>query len=102
VRKIPKSVFSDSLENHFARFGDIISCKVSLNEDHTSRGYGFVCFKDPESVAEALKMMEKSEEMQAVKFAPKSKADLRKVFNNIYVKNFPDDWTEVNLRQHFS
>lgn len=24
------------------------------------------------------------------------------MFNNIYVKNFPDDWTEANLRQHFS
>ena len=51
VRHIPKDIFAEGLEKHFAKFGDIISCKVSLNEDHTSRGYGFVCFKDPEAAA---------------------------------------------------
>lgn len=62
VRKIPKTVHAEGLEKHFSRFGDIISCKVSLNEDHTSRGYGFVCFKDPESAAQALRETEKSDE----------------------------------------
>ena len=38
----------------FKNYGDVISSKVSLNEDHSSRGYGFVCFKDPESASRAL------------------------------------------------
>lgn len=40
--------------------------------------------------------------MQGVKFAPKSKADLRKVNNNIYVKNLPDEWADEDLRKQFS
>jgi hypothetical protein len=39
--------------------------------------------------------------MTAVKFAPRSKAELRKVFNNIYVKNFPPEWTEMDLQRTF-
>ena len=54
IRKISKQVDSKSLEEEFKKYGDIISCKVSINEDHTSRGYGFVCFRDPEAAARAL------------------------------------------------
>ena len=39
--------------------------------------------------------------MIAVKFVPKSKAELRKVFNNIYVKNFPAEWNEMDLQKTF-
>ena len=49
IRKIPKNIASQELELNFSNFGDIISSKVSLNDDHSSRGYGFVCFKDSES-----------------------------------------------------
>ena len=39
--------------------------------------------------------------MFTIKFAPKSKTDFRKVFNNIFVKNIPDDWTEANVKEAF-
>ena len=42
------------LEEHFSRYGDIKSLKISLNSDHESRGYGFVCFQDPTSAKQAL------------------------------------------------
>jgi polyadenylate-binding protein len=45
---------SKSLEDEFKKYGDVISCKVSINEDHSSRGYGFVCFRDPEAASRAL------------------------------------------------
>ena len=50
VRKIPKENFgSRELDDFFKKFGEILSCKVSLTDDYKSRGYGFVCFKDPEA-----------------------------------------------------
>jgi len=51
VRKIPKSITPQLLEEHFSRYGDIKSLKISLGSDHSSRGYGFVCFQDPSSAA---------------------------------------------------
>jgi len=57
VRKIPKdpkdklgpdAFGSKQLEESFKNFGEILSCKVSINENYRSRGYGFVCFKEPE------------------------------------------------------
>jgi len=101
VRKIPKSVYSDGLEQIFSKYGEIISTKVSLNEDHSSRGYGFVCFKDPESSKRALSETHASQEVIGVKYEPKSKADFRKVFNNIFVKNLPDEWNEKEIKDCF-
>lgn len=101
VRKIPKELQSQGLEEEFKKYGDVISSKVSLNEDHSSRGYGFVCFKDPEAASRALSESSKHDETIGVKFEPKSKADFRKVFNNIFVKNMPDEWTEMEIRKTF-
>lgn len=44
VRRIPKEMSPMELEEHFRKYGDIKSLKISLNSDHKSRGYGFVCF----------------------------------------------------------
>jgi polyadenylate-binding protein len=46
VRKLDKSIYSDELEKKFKEHGEILSCKVSIDEDYKSRGYGFICFKD--------------------------------------------------------
>lgn len=34
-------------------------------------------------------------------YNPKDRREIRKAFNNIYVKNFPPDWTEEKLRELF-
>lgn len=102
VRKIPKDVYGARFEDHFAQFGEIISCKVSFNNDHTSRGYGFVCFRDTDSADKALAATMNSDSNIGVKFAPRDKKDFRKVYNNIYVKNLPDNWKEDDVRKVFS
>jgi polyadenylate-binding protein len=37
-----------------------------------------------------------------VKYTPRDKRDFRRVFNNIYAKNLPDDFDEVKARELFS
>ena len=37
-----------------------------------------------------------------MQFAPKSKTELRKLYNNIFVKNIPDEWTEAQLKEAFA
>ena len=94
VRKIPKEMKPRELEEHFSKFGEIKSLKISLNPDHTSRGYGFVCFQEPESAAKAYASEAEAESNAAVKYAPRDKRDFRRIFNNIYAKNFPPNFTE--------
>jgi hypothetical protein len=40
--------------------------------------------------------------MTVIKFNPKDKKEMSKVYNNIYVKNFPVTYDEAYLRNQFS
>ena len=102
VRKIPKEMSPLQLEEHFSKFGDIKSLKISLSSDHQSRGYGFVCFQDPASAAKALEDSAEADSCQVIKYQPRDKRDFRKIYNNIYAKNFPESFTEEDVRSLFS
>ena len=101
VRKIPKDMSPLKLEEFFQEYGDIKSLKISLNSDHSSRGYGFVCFQDSGSASQALEKLYESDECQAIKYQPRDKRDFRKIYNNIYAKNFPTEWGETEVRALF-
>ena len=49
VKNIPKDMKHAELHQKFEAFGKIKSLKISLNPDHSSRGYGFICYQDEES-----------------------------------------------------
>jgi len=102
VRKIPKTLSPPQLEEHFSRYGDIKSLKISLSSDHQSRGYGFVCFQDPTSAQRALDAEGEADSNQVIRYQPRDKRDFRKIYNNIYAKNFPMNFTEEDVLQLFS
>jgi len=39
--------------------------------------------------------------IEALPYNPKDRREIRKAYNNIYVKNFPDNWDEAKLREIF-
>lgn len=39
--------------------------------------------------------------LDVLPYNPKDKKDIRKLFNNIYVKNFPASWDEAKLKSIF-
>jgi len=102
VRRIPKELSPSQLEEHFSRYGDIKSLKISLNSDHQSRGYGFVCFQDPTSAAQALTAEGSADSNQVIRYQPRDKRDFRKIYNNIYAKNFPEGYTQDQVHALFS
>jgi len=58
ISKIPRDNFHTSKWLHdfvSEKFGKVKSLKISLESDHLSRGYGYVCFEDVSSANECLK-----------------------------------------------
>ena len=103
VRKVSADVSAKELEEKFGKYGDVKSLKISLNPNHTSRGYGFVCFQTPEGAQKAIQQAEDDKlPFEVAKYQPKDRREMRRAFNNIYVKNFPTTWTEEDLKKHFS
>lgn len=83
--------------------------KISLDNEHKKRGYGFVTFEDKKYADHALNtqldginLPEGDKKIAVYNYAPKDKKHMRKAVNQIYVKNFPEDWTEIEVKQHFS
>lgn len=58
VRNIPKDMGHQEMEDKFKDFGVVKSLKVSLNPDHSSRGYGFIQFQDEDSAKQAVEALE--------------------------------------------
>lgn len=103
VRNIPKDLKHSDLQKKFEKIGKIKSLKVSLNSDHTSRGYGFICFQDEEAAVNAVEFSKNDQEVQAQKFEPKDTRRMtRKLINNVYVKNIPLTMSEKQVKKMFS
>lgn len=103
IKGLAKDINSAQLEELFkSKLGDVVlTTKVSINEDYSSRGYGFVLFKTPEDAQEAIKLSE-TLGFEILAYQPRDRRDVRKGFNNIYVKNFPASWDEAKLKEVFT
>ena len=110
IKNLSKDIDNKALNDTFAQFGKIISCKVAYDENHNSKGYGFVHFDLKEDAQRAIDMVnEKYMNGQQVFvgfFIPKNeREDLLKEqqssFTNLYVKHFPKTWREKELHDLF-
>jgi len=54
IKNLSKEVDNKVLYDNFSTFGNILSCKVSLDEKGNSKGHGFVHFETPEAASAAV------------------------------------------------
>jgi len=101
VRGIPKNLGNKDLQEKFEAVGKIKSLKVSLNSDHSSRGYGFICFQDEESASKAVEFCQNDETIVAMNFQPKEIRSIQNLINNVYVKNIPLEWSDSQVKSLF-
>jgi len=66
---------SEDLKKMFEPFGEILSASVMVDNEGKSRGFGFVCFKDPVHAQKALQELEGREELFVCKAVKKSARD---------------------------
>lgn len=101
VRTIPKEMRHKEIEEKFEAVGKIKSLKISLNPDHSSRGYGFICFQEEEDASKAVEFSARDDTIVAMKFQPKETRDIINLINNVYVKNIPLEWSDEQVKSLF-
>jgi len=106
IKNLAPTVESKDLHDTFSVFGNILSCKVALDGEGASKGYGFVHFETKEAADAAISSVNGMEmagrRVVVMAFKPRQARAGASEWNNAYVKNFPLEWTAAELGAHFA
>lgn len=107
IKNLDRSIDNKSLYDTFSAFGNILSCKIAVDDLGNPKGYGFVHFENGEDAEKAIEKvdgmllndkkvfvthwMSKKERAEKMGNQPKK-------FTNVYLKNFGDDMDEDKLK----
>jgi polyadenylate-binding protein len=106
VKSLNEEVHHKELQETFTLFGTNLSCKVALDADGKSKGYGYVHFETDEAAKAAVDRMEEIEicgqkcEVQA--FSKKSAPLRANNWTNLFIKNIPTHLSEADLVAMFN
>jgi len=109
IKNLDKTIDNKSLYDTFARFGNILSCKVSFDEQGNSRGFGFVHYETGEAAEEAInktngKLINGKKVFVGLFVAKKERQaqeDASPKWTNIFVKNLAKSVDENKLSEIF-
>lgn len=108
LKNLDKDIDAKALYDTFSAFGNILSCKIALDDNGTSKQYGFVHFEDPKVAEKAINkvngMLLNGKQVYVGKFLPKSARRAKfniMSFNNLYVKNFGEGTSDEEFREIF-
>jgi polyadenylate-binding protein len=101
VKGLDETIDNKQLYDTFSMFGNILSCKVACDPKKKSLGYGFVHYESEDAASDAIERV--NGKVIAGKKVTVSAFKSRKErgFTNIYIKNFPEEWTEEKLLEEF-
>lgn len=115
IKNLDKSIDNKALYDTFSAFGNILSCKVCMDQPSNtgnaqSRGFGFVHFDTQKSADLAIEkvngMLLNDKKVYVGKFvANKDRlkdGTINQHYTNVYVKNFGDSMTNEGLKEMFS
>ncbi|KAI4837117.1 RNA-binding protein [Plasmodium brasilianum] len=106
---LPPHWNDQDLFDKFKTFGNLESATVAKKNDKSSKGYGFVVYTDPHSAALAISNMNKVEVYTGKRLKVLLKSNSNE--NNkkkikpgctIFVFYLPNDWSDKDLKRHFS
>ena len=111
IKNLDRSIDNKAMYDTFSAFGNILSCKVALEGDGSSKGYGFVHFETEEAAKNAIQkvngMLLNEKKVFVGRFVPRKEREKElgekaKMFTNVFVKNFGEDLPEEKLEEVFS
>lgn len=105
VKFFPERVSTKELEDRFSLFGNIISSKISYDEHGKSLRYGFIQFDTKEAAQKAIRDMNSavwdSEQITVSAFLPVIKRIDATHMKNLYVRGFPNSFTDEDIKHKF-
>ncbi|KAI8321924.1 polyadenylate binding protein [Martensiomyces pterosporus] len=111
IKNLDPSIDNKALHDTFAAFGDILSCKVAVDENGNSRGYGFVHYETREAAEQAIEnvngMLLNDSKVYVGHHVPRRERqsrldEMRSRFTNVYVKNLAADVDDNALDELFT
>ncbi|KAH7524900.1 hypothetical protein FEM48_Zijuj06G0168400 [Ziziphus jujuba var. spinosa] len=108
IKNLDTSLDNKALHDTFAAFGTILSCKVAVDKNGLSKGYGFVQYDNDESAQNAIKqlngMLINDKQVFVGLFIrrhERSRANGSPKFTNVFVKNLSEATTDEDLKKLF-
>jgi len=108
IKNLDTSIGHKELHDTFSTFGNILSCKVALDDKGESRGYGFVHFETAESAETAIQMVNDmmlgNKKVFVGHFRPKKEREQEKEtsWTNVYVKDLDTEVSDAQLKELFA
>ncbi|GAA5897541.1 polyadenylate-binding protein [Sporobolomyces salmoneus] len=110
IKNLDENIDNKALHDTFAAFGNILSCKVAVDGQGNSLGYGFVHYDTAEAARAAIEgvngMLLNDKVVYVGIHIPKRERqakidEIRAHFTNLYVKNVPVEVDTEEFRQMF-
>jgi len=109
IKNLDKSIDHKALFDTFSQFGNIISCKVEMEDNGESKGYAYIQFATQEGADLAVQKvngkMLNDKKVFVGPFVPR-KERLQQLgaqqFTNVFVKNLPESIDDEKLKSMFS
>lgn len=107
IKNLDRSIDNKALNDTFAQFGTILSCKIATDNTGVSKGYGFVQFELDESAKNAIEQVNNmslnGKQVYVGPFVRRNERDsTQTTFTNVYVKNLSEEVTEAKLEETFA
>ncbi|KAH7568119.1 hypothetical protein JRO89_XS07G0240200 [Xanthoceras sorbifolium] len=108
IKNLDPSIDNKALLDTFAAFGTVLSCKVALDSNGQSKGYGFVQFENEEAAHNAIKrlngMLINDKQVYVGLFVRRQERAQKSAspkFTNVYVNNLSETTTDEDLKNVF-
>ncbi|GMH32581.1 hypothetical protein BSKO_00415 [Bryopsis sp. KO-2023] len=105
VKNLPPEVDDQTLLTLFQSYGRVDSCKVMQSRSPQARNFGFVKFSTVEEARMAIEQMNGATVASTVievRFADadigNKKPQVKEETDNLYVKGFPSEWSDQDLK----
>ncbi|KAI9261639.1 hypothetical protein BDA99DRAFT_511995 [Phascolomyces articulosus] len=111
IKNLDASIDNKALHDTFSAFGNILSCKIALDDTGSSKGYGFVHYETEDAAVSAIKhvngMLLNDKKVYVGHHVPRKERqakieELKAKFTNVYVKNLDTEVSDKEIEDMFS